>query len=123
MTQVILDDERGTASTIILFPLFAALVFVFVQAALWQRDRQLADAAADRTSVAVALYGSDAAAARSEAVTRLEQSGMSDIDVEIDRNRDAVIVNLSATAPGMLVGTSSTLTAHSMTPIEGFRAP
>ena len=123
MTQAQLGDDRGTASTIVLFPLFATLVFVFAQAAFWQRDRQLTDATADRTSVAVALYGSDSIAAQAEAVARLEHSGMTDVAVEITRDPESVVVLISANAPGILVGTSSTLTARSVTPTEGFRAP
>ena len=116
-------DDRGTAASIVLFPLFAVLVFIFVQAAFWQQDRQLTHAAADRTSVAVALYGSDPAAARSDAVARLERSGMSDVTVSINTDANSTVVVVSGTAPGILVGTSSTVTARSVTPNEGFRAP
>lgn len=116
-------DDRGTAATIVLFPLFATLVFVFVQAAFWQQDRQLTHAAADRTSVAVALYGSDLATAQSEAISRLERSGMREVTVSITSDASATVVVISGTAPGILVGTSSTVTARSVTPTEGFRAP
>jgi hypothetical protein len=116
-------DDCGTAATIVLFPLFATLVFVFVQAAFWQQDRQLTYAAADRASVAVALYGSDTAAAKSDAVARLERSGICDVEVSITGDATATVVVISATAPGILIGTSSTVTARSVTPTEGFRAP
>lgn len=116
-------DDRGTAATIVLFPLFAVLVFTFVQAAFWQRDRQLTHAAADQASVAVALYGSDPAEARADVVDRLERSGMRNIEVTITRDANSAVVVVSGTAPGILVGTSSTLTARSVTPTEGFRAP
>lgn len=122
-TESRLVDDRGTAATIVLFPLFTALVFVFVQATMWQRDRQLAAAAADRTSAAVALYGADAGSARTEAVAWLQRSGMREIDVRIDTDSNESLVVITATAPGMLVGTSSRVSARSVTPVERFRSP
>ena len=116
-------DDRGTAASIVLFPLFAVVAFVFVQAAFWQQDRQLTTAAADRASAAVALYGSDPGPATSEAVERLERSGMTNVVVTITAGLDTTTVIVTATAPGILVGTSSTVGATSVTPNEGFRAP
>ena len=104
-----------------LFPLFAVLTFVFVQAAFWQQDRQLTTAAADRASAAVALYGSDPGQAQSEAVERLERSGMT--NVVVTSGLDTTTVVITGSAPGILVGTSSTLSATSVTPNEGFRGP
>lgn len=116
-------DDRGTAASIVLFPLFAALTFVFVQAAFWQQDRQLTTAAADRASAAVALYGSDPGQTQSEAIERLERSGMTNVVVTITSGLDTTTVVITGSAPGILVGTSSTLSATSITPNEGFRAP
>lgn len=116
-------DDRGTAASIVLFPLFAVVAFVFVQAAFWQQDRQLTIAAADRASAAVALYGSDPGQATSEAVERLERSGMTNVIVTITSRPGTTIVVVTGSAPGILIGTSSTLTATSVTPNEGFRAP
>ena len=53
-----MTDDRGVAAAIVLFPMFAAVVFMFVNGAMWQLDRQVATAAADRASQAVALHGS-----------------------------------------------------------------
>ena len=53
-------DPRGVAATIVLFPIFVAVTFMFVQGVYWQLDRQVAVAAADRASEAVAMYGSSA---------------------------------------------------------------
>ncbi len=116
-------DDRGTAASIVLFPLFAVLTFVFVQAAFWQQDRQLTTAAADRASAAVALYGSDPDQAQSEAVERLERSGMTSVVVRITSGLDTTTVVVTGSAPGILLGTSSTLSATSVTPNERFRAP
>jgi hypothetical protein len=116
-------DDRGTAASIVLFPLFAVVAFVFVQAAFWQQDRQLTTAAAERASAAVALYGSDPGQATSEAVERLERSGMTNVVVTITSGLDTTTVVVTGSAPGILVGTSSTVGATSVTPNEGFRAP
>lgn len=116
-------DDRGTAASIVLFPLFAVVAFVFVQAAFWQQDRQLTTAAADRASAAVALYGSDPGQAQSETVERLERSGMTNVVVTITSGLDTTMVVVTASAPGILIGTSSTVGATSVTPNEGFRAP
>jgi hypothetical protein len=43
--------------------------------------------------------------------------------VTITAGLDTTTVVVTGTAPGILVGTSSTLTATSVTPNEGFRAP
>lgn len=116
-------DDRGTAATIVLFPLFAVLVFVFVQASFWQQDRQLTHAAADRASTAVALYGSDPGVVESEMIARLERSGIRDVAVSISTGFESTVVDISGSAPGIIIGTSSTVTARSVTPIERFRAP
>lgn len=116
-------DDRGTAASIVLFPLFAVVAFVFVQAAFWQQDRQLTTAAADRASAAVALYGSDPGQEQSEAVERLERSGMTNVVVTITIGLDTTTVVVTGSAPGLLIGTSSTVGATSVTPNEGFRAP
>ena len=33
-------DPRGVAATIVLFPIFVAVTFMFVQGVYWQLDRQ-----------------------------------------------------------------------------------
>ena len=71
-----MTDERGVAAAIVLFPLFAAVVFMFVNGAMWQLDRQVASAAADRASQAIALHGSSVGAARSVAVEQMAAAGI-----------------------------------------------
>ena len=67
MWQRLRHDERGMAATIVLFPLFAVVTFMFVQAISWQHDRQLANWAADQASSAVALYGTAPSSAEADA--------------------------------------------------------
>ena len=116
-------DDRGVAATIVLFPLFAAATFMVVQAAFWQNDRQVAAAAADRASAAVALYGSSAGEAEAVAREQLASAGLRDVEVAVSRGADATTVTVSATAPGLLAGMSVTVSARSVTPTEGYRAP
>ncbi|CAN5761295.1 hypothetical protein BH24ACT5_BH24ACT5_05180 [soil metagenome] len=111
------------AATIVLFPLFAVVTFMFVQGVVWQTDRQVAAAAADRASAAVALYGSSAGDARSSAETRMASAGLRDISVSISRGAEVTVVVVSGTARGILPGTSVTVTARSATPTERFIAP
>lgn len=118
-----LGDDRGVAAAIVLFPIFAASVFMLVQAVFWQNDRQIASAAADRASAAVALYGSSPGDAEAVAVQQMSAAGLRDVSVSISRGADVTVVEVSGTAPGLLNGMSITVTARAVTPSEGFRAP
>jgi hypothetical protein len=116
------NDERGVAAAIVLFPLFAATVFMFVNGAMWQLDRQVATAAADRASQAVALHGSSVGAARGVAVQQMAAAGMESIAVSISRGADFTTVSVSGRSPGLLSGMSVTVQATSVTPTEGLDA-
>lgn len=116
-------DERGVAATIVLFPVFAATTFMAVQAVFWQNDRQVAAAAADNASAAVALYGSSPGDAQAAAVAQMASAGLRDVTVSISRGVDVTTVEVSATAPGVLAGMAVTVTARSVTPSEGYRSP
>lgn len=113
-----LRDERGVAATIVLFPVFAASVFMLVQGAMWQTDRQLASAAADRASQAVALYGSSAGNAQSAAIGQMQSAGLRNVSVSISRGAELTVVEVSGTAPGLLSGMSVMVSARSVTPSE-----
>ena len=119
------SDDRGIAASIVLFPVFAALTFMFVQATFWQNDRQVAAAAADHASSAVALYGADAGRIESEAVAMLESAGMHSVSVSIAAGGPGgtTVVIVTATAPGLLPGMAVTVSARSTAPAEGYRAP
>jgi hypothetical protein len=112
-------DERGVAATIVLFPLFAAVVFMFVNGAMWQLDRQVASAAADRASQAIALHGSSVGAARSVAVEQMAAAGIENIAVSVSRGSEFTTVSVSGTSPGLLSGMTVTVSATSTTPTEG----
>src|SRR4051794_1692 len=114
-------DERGTAATLLLFPVFAVVAFMFVQALLWQHERQMAGSVADRAASAVALYGSSPDSAQADALADLEAAGFRDVSVSITRDVDETVVVVSGTAPGILLGTSSTVSVRSITPTERFQ--
>jgi hypothetical protein len=118
-----LSDDRGTAATILLFPVFAIVTFMFIQALWWQHDRQLASSVADRTSSAVALYGAAPGDAQGDATTELTSAGMRNVSVSVTRGAEVTVVEVSGDAPGILVGTSVRVTARSVTPTEQFEAP
>ena len=115
------DDERGVAASIVLFPLFAAVVFMFVQGAWWQIGRQSAAAAADRASQSVALYGYSPGEAESIAVEQMTSAGLRDVSVSISRGDEFTVVEVSGTAPGLLVGMSTTVSARAVTPTEDWQ--
>jgi hypothetical protein len=116
-------DERGAAATIMLFPLFAVVTFMFVQSTMWQQDRQVASAAVDRASAAIALYGSDAGAAQAEAAGKMRAAGMRNVTVAVSYDGDRVVVVATGTAPGIIIGTSASVTVRSVAPIEQFQDP
>ena len=112
------DDRGGVAATIILFPLFAVVTFVFVQVMLWQRDRDLAAAAADRASSAIALYDADPGGAQGELENDLQSLGLRNIAVSVSRGDDVTVVEVSGDAPGILIGTSVRVHARSVAASE-----
>lgn len=113
-------DERGVATAIVLFPMFAAAVFMLVNGAMWQLDRQVAAAAADRASQAVALYGSSTGAAHGVAVEQLAAAGIENIAVDISRGAELTTVTVSGRSPGLLRGMTVTVRATSVTPTERY---
>ncbi len=104
----------------LLFPIFAVVTFMFIQALLWQHERQMAGSVADRAANAVALYGSSPDSAQADALAELQAVGLRDVSVSITRGVDETVVVVSGTAPGILIGTSSTLSVRSITPTERF---
>lgn len=119
-----LGDDRGVAATaIVLFPMFATVVFMFAQGAMWQNDRQAAAAAADHASQAVALHGGSSGEAQAEAARMMRAAGLRNVNVSISRGGDATIVEVSGTAPGLITGTSITVSARSVAPTEGLDGP
>ena len=108
---------------VVLFPLFVVVVFMFVQAMLWQRARELASAAADEASSAIALYDAAPGGARADLEDTLRDLGLRDISVSVSRGDDTTVVEASGDAPGIIVGTSVRVHARSVTPTDRFTSP
>ena len=116
-----LRDDRGVVATaIVLFPIFAVVVFMFVQGAFWQLDVQAARAAADKASEAAAMYGHSSGSAEALAIQQMQSAGIRDVSVSVSRGDDLTVVDVSGTAAGLLPGTSIRVSAHSVTPSESF---
>jgi hypothetical protein len=117
------DDRGAIAGAIVLFPLFAVVAFMFVQAMLWQRNRDLAAAATDRASAAIALYDAVPGSAQAELEQTLRGLGLRDVSVVVSRSDDVTVVEASADAPGIIIGTSVRVHARAATPTDRFSAP
>lgn len=116
-----LRDDRGVvAAAIVLFPIFAVVVFMFVQGAFWQLDVQAARAAADKASEAAAMYGHSSDEAESLARQQMASAGIERISVSVARGAEFTVVDVYGTAPGLLPGLSIRVAAHSVTPTERF---
>ena len=102
-----LRDDRGVVATaIVLFPIFAVVVFMFVQGAFWQFDVQATRAAADKASEAAAMYGHSSGEAESLARQQMASAGIEDISVSVSLRRGAHRRRRVGTAPGLLPGMS-----------------
>jgi len=116
-----LHDDRGVVATaIVLFPIFAVVVFMFVQGAFWQLDVQAARAAADKASEAAAMYGHSSGEAEALARQQMASAGIEGISVSVSKGDEFTVVDGSGTAPGLLPGMSISVSAHSVTPTETF---
>jgi hypothetical protein len=67
------------------------------------------------------MYGASVGDAQADAVAQMESAGLRDVTVSISSGTDATTVVVSGQAPGLLAGTSITVTARSTAPSEGYR--
>ena len=110
---------RGEAGVfIVLFPLFIVCVFAMVQAIQWRHDRQMTVAIANETAAAVALYQVDPTAATRDATTTLTAAGLRAVTVTVTVAGGNQVVSITATAPGILLGTASTVSVTAAAPTE-----
>jgi hypothetical protein len=116
-------DDGGVAAAIVLFPIFFAVVFMFVQGVFWQNARTAASTAADHAAQAVALFGAPAGEAQAEAAAMAQSAGLRNVNVSVDRGGRLTVAVVTGRAPGIIAGTSITVTARSVAPTEGVRTP
>ena len=110
---------RGEAGVfIVLFPLFIVCVFAMVQAIQWRHDRQMTVAIANETAAAVALYQVDPTAATRDATTTLTAAGLRAVTVTVTAAGGNQVVSITATAPGILLGTATTVSVTAAAPTE-----
>jgi hypothetical protein len=116
--------DRGSTSLsiVLLTPVFVVVAFAAFQAAMWSHVRTEARAAARGAAAQVARNGDEpglVAAGWEAALTA--NATLRDPDVAIDDRGDIVVVTVTATAPGIIRGTSSAVSVTEALPIEGFR--
>lgn len=122
-----LAGSGGAATSLsvaLLTPVIVVLAFAAVQAALWSHARTEARVVARDTAALVARSGAAPADARSSAATALAgASALSDVDVGISIGNGIVTVTIRANAPGIIRGTSASVTVREAIPIEEVVAP
>lgn len=112
------DDGSTSLTVALLTPVFAALMFAAVQAALWTHARTEARVAAKTAAVQVARHDVSVGDARAGAIANLADGGLDGIEVRIDGADGAIVVTVSGRAPGILLGTSRSIDVTAAVPIE-----
>lgn len=115
-----LRDDRGATSLAValLTPVFVVLLFAAVQATLWGHARTEARVAARDAAAQIARFDASPGDARVSAVARLAGSPMTGVDVSISNGAELVVVTITATAPGIIVGTSRPISVTEAVPVE-----
>lgn len=119
------DRDRGSTSLtmVLLTPVFVVVAFAGFQAALWSHVRAEARAAARDVAAQVARSGDDPGLVETAwEQALLSNTALRDPDVVIDAQGTIVVVTVSATAPGIIRGTSTEVVVTEALPIEGFRS-
>jgi Flp pilus assembly protein TadG len=113
-------DDRGatTLAVALLTPVFVVLLFAAVQATLWGHARTEARVAARDAAAQVARFDASSGDAQSSAQARLAGSPMTGVSVSISSGADLVVVTITATAPGIIVGTSRPISVTEAVPVE-----
>lgn len=116
------DRGSTTLTTVLLTPVFVVIAFAAFQAAMWTHARSEARAVARDAAALVARGGEPAESviASSEAAL-VAESAISDPSVSIVPQGSIVVVTVTATAPGIIRGTSTQIEVTEALPIEGFR--
>ena len=115
-----LGGDRGATSLAValLTPVFVVLLFAAVQATLWGHARTEARVAARDAAAQVARFDASPGDAQTSAQARLAGSPMTGVNVSITSGADLVVVTITATAPGIVVGTSRPISVTEAVPVE-----
>jgi hypothetical protein len=116
------DDGSTTLTTVLLTPVFVVIALAAFQAAMWSHARTEARAVARDAAALVARSGQPSAVveASSEAALR-DSAALRDPEVVVTLQGTFVTARVTARAPGIVRGTSSSVDVTEALPIEGFR--
>ena len=120
------DVDVGAATTVslvLMLPVLTLLLFAAVQAALWNHARTEARAMARATAALIARAGANPTDAERDATANL--AARTDINnvhvtISIGPAGGTVVVRVTGDAPGIVVGTSSTVDVAVAMPVEGW---
>ena len=125
--RVRMSGDSGAATSLsiaLLTPLFVVLAFAAVQAAMWSHAKTEARVIARDTAALIARSGVAAGDAQASASTILAaDTSLSDVDVGVTTANGIAVVTVSASAPGIIRGTSSEFEVTAAVPIEELTAP
>lgn len=122
-------DDTGAATTVslvLMLPVLTLLLFAAVQAALWNHARTEARATARSTAALVARSGANPADAERDAEANLaSRSDLEEVDVTVTVTAaggggGTVVVRVTGNAPGIVIGTTSSVDVEIAMPIEGW---
>ena len=117
-----LRGDRGAATSLavaLLTPMFIFLAFAAFQAALWSHARTEARVVARDTAALVARSGVAADDAQASATAVLEaDTDMRNVMVGVSSGGGVVTVTVTADAPGIIRGTTNSVSVTSAVPIE-----
>lgn len=115
-----LEGDRGATSlaVAVLAPLFVVLLFAAVQATLWGHARTEARVAARDAAAQVARFNASPGDAEASTQARLADSPMTGVNVSISGSAELVVVTITATAPGIIIGTSRLISVTEAVPVE-----
>ena len=115
-----LADYPGATSLAValLTPVFVVLLFAAVQATMWGHARTEARVAARDAAAQVARFDASPGDAQESALARLADSPMTGVDIAIASGAELVTVTITATAPGIIIGTSRPISVTEAVPVE-----
>jgi Flp pilus assembly protein TadG len=121
LRRVRLHGEHGSSTMLaaaLLTPVFIVLLFAAVQAALWGHARTTARVAARDAAAQVARFEVDPSDAEASARASLSASDIDNVDVQISGGDDIVLVTITGDAPGIIIGTSRSVSVTEAVPVE-----
>jgi hypothetical protein len=117
-----LRGDRGAATSLavaLLTPMFVFLAFAAFQAAMWSHARTEARVVARDTAALVARSGVAAGDAQASAAAVLAaDTDLRNVVVNVAATASVVTVTVTGDAPGIIRGTSNSLSVTSAVPVE-----